>query len=309
MASGSLLQDPSLQARLHQSITLIDGRTLGFAEFGSTSENATPLFAFHGLPGSRFESASFHHAAREVNVRVIGIDRPGLGLSSPQPNRKLMNWPADTRELAKNLNLAQYYVLGVSAGGPYALACAHGLPESELLGVGVMSGMGPWQLGTGGATLDLRLLLNCLAYAPWLARIMLNTIFGEMVKGSDPVKMREVVIGATKRMKPADRDFCETPESLDLLQASLKESFRHGVDATVDEGRVLTSDWGFELDQIHLKNIRLWYGTEDYNTPVILGRYMAERIPHAVLKEYTGDSHFTIHRRATEILRDLVAPG
>jgi len=117
-----------------------------------------------------------------------------------------------------------------------------------------------------------------------------------------------VVIGATKRMKPADRDFCETPESLDLLQASLKESFRHGVDATVDEGRVLTSDWGFELDQIHLKNVRLWYGTEDYNTPVTLGRYMAEHIPHAILKEYTEVSHFTIHKHATEILRDLVAP-
>ncbi|KAJ5647633.1 hypothetical protein N7490_004005 [Penicillium lividum] len=129
-----------------------------------------------------------------------------------------------------------------------------------------------------------------------------------MAKGSDPVKMREMVIGATKRMKPTDRNFCERPESLDLLQVSLRESFRHGEDATVDEGRVLTSHWEFELDQIHLKSIRLWYGTEDYNTPVKLGRPMVEQIPHAIFKEYIGDSHFILHSRASEIPRDLLAP-
>ncbi|KAJ5760158.1 hypothetical protein N7520_007314 [Penicillium odoratum] len=123
------------------------------------------------LPGSRLESASFHHAACELNVRVIGIDPTGVGLSSPQPN------------------------------------------QTELMGVGVVSGMGPWRLGTGGVTLILRLLLKCLAYAPWLAYIMPNITFSDMVKGSDPVKMREVVIGATKRMKPTHRDFCERPAS------------------------------------------------------------------------------------------------
>lgn len=124
MASASVLQDSSLQARQKQTVTLTNGRALGFAEFGSLGDEATPLFAFHGLPGSRLESASFHRAGCDLNVRVIGIDRPGLGLSSAQPNRKLLDWPADTRELARNLNLSRCYVLGVSAGGPYALACA-----------------------------------------------------------------------------------------------------------------------------------------------------------------------------------------
>lgn len=306
MASASVLQDPSLQGRLNQTIILADGRVLGFAEFGSQSDDSTALFAFHGLPGSRLESASFHRAGREVNVRVIGIDRPGLGLSSPHPNRKLLDWPADVRALARHLSLDRYYVLGVSAGGPYALACAHELSEDELIGVGVISGMGPWHLGTKGVSLELRVLLNAFAYAPWLARFMMNTMFAASAQDPDPSKMKEMVEGAAKRMKPSDREFCEQPEVVEVISASLRESFRHGAGAAVDDGRIVTSDWGFELDQISAKRLLLWYGTADCNTPVTSGRYIAEHVPGAILKEYDGDSHYTIHARATEIIRDLV---
>lgn len=306
MASASVLQDPSLQTKLNQTITLADGRVLGFAEFGSQNDDSTPLFAFHGLPGSRLESASFHRAGCEMNVRVIGIDRPGLGLSSPQSNRRLLDWPADVRAVARHLSLGGYYVLGVSAGGPYALACAYELPGDELLGVGVVSGMGPWHLGTKGVSLELRVLLNAMAYAPWLARFMMNAMFVGSTQDPDPSKMKEMMEGAAKRMKPSDREFCEQPEVVDVLSASLRESFRHGADAAVDDGRVVTSDWGFELEQISTKKLLLWYGTADCNTPVTLGRYIAGRVPCAVLKEYDGDSHYTIHARATEILGDLV---
>lgn len=306
MNSVSVLHDPSLQGRFEQTVALADGRVLGFAEFGSLGDDATPLFVFHGLPGSRLESASFHRAGCDVNVRVIGIDRPGLGLSSPHPNRKLLDWPADIRALARHLSLARYYVLGVSAGGPYALACAYQLSEDDLLGVGIVSGMGPWQLGTRGVSFELRVLLNVMAYTPWLARFMMNTMFVGPAQGPDPSKMKGMVESAAKRMKPSDREFCEQPDVVEVLSASLRESFRHGADATVDDGRIIASDWGFVLDQINVKKLLLWYGTADCNTPVTRGRYMAEHIPRAVLKEYDGDSHFTIHARATEILRDLV---
>lgn len=93
MASASISQHPSLQARHKQTVTLSDGRTLGYAEFGSLKEDDTTVLAFHGWPGPRLESAVFHSAASELNVRIIGIDRPGISLSSPQPQRKLLNWP------------------------------------------------------------------------------------------------------------------------------------------------------------------------------------------------------------------------
>lgn len=306
MTSASVLQDPSLHGRLEKTVALADGRVLGFAEFGSLKDDATPLFVFHGLPGSRLETGSFHRAGCEVNVRVIGIDRPGLGLSSPYPNRQLLDWPADIRALARHLCLSKYYILGVSAGGPYALACAYQLSEDELLGVGVVSGIGPWHFGTSGVSFEPRMLLNAMAYAPWLARFMLDTMFVGPAQSPDPSKLRVMIEGAAKRVKPSDKGFCEQPEVVEVLSASLRESFRHGADGTVDDGRIITSAWGFDLDQIRAKKLLFWYGTADCNTPVRMGRYMAERVPCSFLKEYDGDSHFTIHARAVEILRGLL---
>ncbi|KAJ5084386.1 hypothetical protein NUU61_008965 [Penicillium alfredii] len=307
--TGSVLHDPSLQARHGQTATLSDGRQLGFAEFGSQASDATPVLVFHGLPGSRLEAASLHQAGCELNVRVIGVDRPGIGLSSPQPNRKLLDWPADMKELAKHLNIQQYYVLGISAGGPYALACASQLPETELLGVGIISGMGPWHLGTPGVTFELRVLLNSMAYAPWLARALLDYSFVGPAQDPNPAKLKGFVEGAATRMNPSDREFCERPDVVDTLVATLRESYRNGAGPTVDEGQILTSDWGLELEKITATHVRMWYGTEDCNTPVSLGQYMVERIPGAILKEYKGDSHFTIRRRATEMLQELVTAG
>ncbi|KAJ5364352.1 uncharacterized protein N7496_010065 [Penicillium cataractarum] len=307
MASVSILQDPSLQARHKQSVTLSDGRTLGYAEFGSLSDDATIVLAFHGWPGSRLESAVFHPAASQLNVRIIGIDRPGIGLSSPQPKRKLLDWPADVRELVRYLKLERYYIIGVSAGGPHALACAHETAENELLGVGIVSGPGPWALGTKGASLDLKAILNAIAYAPWLVRYFMNSTFVKPAQDQDPAKLDQMMRSQMKKMPPADLAFAEKyPDKVDIMIAAVRESFKQGVDSNVRDGQMLTSDWGFELQNIKFEKVLVWHGTEDVNVPVARGRYLAEHIPHAVLREYEGDTHITIHEHAAEMLRDLI---
>ena len=259
MASVSILQDLSLSARHKQSITLSDGRVLGFAEFGSLNDDATIVLAFHGWPGCRLESAVFHPSACELNVRIIGIDRPGLGLSSPRPSRKLLDWPVDVRELVRHLKLERYYILGVSAGGPHALACAHEPAEKELLGVGVVSGPGPWTLGTQGATLDLRVTLNIVAYAPCLARYFMNSQIVKPAQDPDPTKLEELMKSQMRNKPPADLEFLERyPNTVAILVAGVREGFKQGADPIVQDGQMLTSDWGFDPGKITLKNIRLW---------------------------------------------------
>jgi pimeloyl-ACP methyl ester carboxylesterase len=46
------------------------------------------------------------------------------GLSDFQPHRRLVDWPDDVSAFADALGLARCAVLGMSAGGPYVLACA-----------------------------------------------------------------------------------------------------------------------------------------------------------------------------------------
>ncbi len=129
-------------SRTDQQIKLQDGRNLGYAEFGPPK--GTPIFYFHGFPSSRLDWQLFcdDDTLAELNIRVIAPDRPGYGLSDYQPDRRLIDWPNDVIELANTLQIDRFAVLGISGGGPYAIACANGISE-RLIRVGIVCGMGP----------------------------------------------------------------------------------------------------------------------------------------------------------------------
>ena len=121
-------------------------RVLGFATYGPDA--GRPIFFFHGLPGSRYDARYLLPLADEYNIRLIGIDRPGYGLSSPVVSRAVSDWPGDVLALADHLGIDTFRVIGVSCGGPYALACAAAISPDRLLATGVWSGLGP--VGTVG---------------------------------------------------------------------------------------------------------------------------------------------------------------
>jgi pimeloyl-ACP methyl ester carboxylesterase len=60
---------------------------------------------------------------------VIAVDRPGHGLSDFQPDRTLLDWPTDITALADALGFERFAAVGMSAGGPYVLACAYSIPD------------------------------------------------------------------------------------------------------------------------------------------------------------------------------------
>ncbi|MFV2064675.1 MAG: alpha/beta fold hydrolase, partial [Chloroflexota bacterium] len=108
-------------------ITLSDGRALGFDEFGDPG--GTPILLFHGFGSSRVVRHPDDEIATELGARVIAVDRPGIGLSERQPNRRLTDWPRDMRELLDVLGIERCAVIAWSGGGPYALACAWRMPQ------------------------------------------------------------------------------------------------------------------------------------------------------------------------------------
>ena len=88
------------------ALTLADGRSLGFAEFGDPA--GAPIPYFHGHPGSRLEAALLDESANRCGVRPVGTDRPEIGLSDFQPRRRILDWPADVEQLADALGLARF---------------------------------------------------------------------------------------------------------------------------------------------------------------------------------------------------------
>jgi len=86
-----------------------DGRRLAFREYGAV--DGAPVFNFHGWPGSRLDFAANDAAA---GVRVVAVDRPGMGGSDFQRRRRVLDWPADVAAVADAFGLDRFAVLGFS---------------------------------------------------------------------------------------------------------------------------------------------------------------------------------------------------
>ena len=101
-----------------------DGRSIGILEVGRAT--GVPVFHSHGSGGSsRLEALLVARAA----VRLIALDRPGIGRCDPCHHDRLLDWPEKVVEVAGALKKRKFAVLGMSAGGPYALACAARIPH------------------------------------------------------------------------------------------------------------------------------------------------------------------------------------
>ena len=112
--------------RSNQTVTLRDGRKLGFADYGPQS--GTPVMLFGGASGRYLKPCS-DEVLEDSGVRLILVERPGYGLSDFQPERTLLDWPDDVAQLADHMELARFAVVAGSTGGPYGAVCGSKLSD------------------------------------------------------------------------------------------------------------------------------------------------------------------------------------
>jgi pimeloyl-ACP methyl ester carboxylesterase len=136
-----------------QRVRLSDGRVVGFADYGPPSASARAVLWCHGGPGSRIEPAHLAAQANQAGLRIIGIDRPGYGLSTPQPGRTIAGWVPEALAVADHLGIGQFVTAGISTGGAYALALA-ALAHERVLGVVACCSMTDVRWPEGRATMS-----------------------------------------------------------------------------------------------------------------------------------------------------------
>lgn len=279
----------------NQTITLRDGRTLGYAEYGERT--GAPVLFFHGTPGSRLMSAPAWSDV-SLGLRLIVPDRPGFGLSTYKPGRTLLDWPGDVAELADALGLERFVVAGVSGGGPHSLACAYKLGD-RVTRAGVISGAAPMdtpdaiaQMHKGNRTV---MKLARTRFGP----VVLRGMFGAMAFVAKRWPERATA-AMSKQMPAADRAFLADDEILKMLREEAPESYRQGARAAVDEAVMFNKPWGFRLEDIRVP-VLLWHGSEDLNAPLSMAKEMEARIPDCTATYYEGEGHLYFLRRWQEI--------
>jgi pimeloyl-ACP methyl ester carboxylesterase len=282
----------------HRTVRLPDGRRLGYAQWGDSGGG--PLLFFHGWPGSRLEGRLGDEAAKASRVRLIALDRPGMGLSDFQPRRAFVDWPDDVVQLADALGLERFAVLGISGGGPYAAACAWKLSD-RLTRAGIVSSLAP--LNVSGAIAGMgrrnRLTFQLVGHVAVLRRILMAAVAASVARSPDRVLERGVA--AT-----VDKSYLRRPDVREILAKSLSEAFRSGSSGPAWEMGLYARPWGFPLEDIR-RPVDLWHGEQDANAPVGMGRHLAASIPECRARFYPGEGHLHFVDRLPEIFAALCA--
>lgn len=285
--------------KLDQVIKLKDGRKLGFDQYGDLK--GKPIFFFHGWPVSRLHGAITEKAAKKLGIRIISPDRPGYGLSDFKNDRELLDWADDVVELADQLKIRKFAVVGVSGGGPYAAVCAFKIPN-RLTKVGIVVGLAPtWIPGAlDGMAWNSRIGWANYNRFPFTRTIgaVLNYIYS--LKYFPSLGIHRFVWGAK-----ADKDLYDDPKVSKESKINYREAFRRGYKGVEYDLKLYTTDWGFELKDIRVP-VYLWYGEDDKNVSLNMGKYYASQIRGSKLKVYPREGHLISRTHIEEILKSLI---
>lgn len=272
--------------KLEGTVAVGEGRRLGFAEFGSAQGRT--VFWLHGTPGARRQVPIEARAFAERNhIRLIGIDRPGIGSSTPHIYENVLAFSDDLRIVADTLGVDRMALVGLSGGGPYTLAAAYALRE-RVVAAAVLGGVAPV---VGPESIDSNLMKLGAFVAPALqtAGVPIGVAMSAAIRVVRP--FASPIIDLYGRFSPeADRRLLARPEFKTMFLDDLLNGSRKQLAAPFYDIVVFERDWGFRLDEVKVP-VRWWHGDHDHIVPFAHGQHVVSRLPDAQLTELPYESH------------------
>ena len=259
---------------------------LAWTEYGAA--DGRPVIFLHGWPSSRLMGQVWEETARRRGWRVLTPDRPGIGRSPSKPNWSFNEWPAVLERFLDERGISQCPVIGLSGGGPYALASAVHRP-SRVSTVAVISGAPPLDDPADHALIlkEFRILAAIERSAAPLMRWGFRCV-AQVLRRADVPWMRRLLM--TFGHFP-DEAFLASQASTITLTAGL-EAWRGGETGVLNEGRLYLQAWGFRPEDIALP-VAFWHGSRDPFFHPSLAEKLARRVAGAVFHLVPGEGHFT----------------
>lgn len=286
--------------RIDSFVQISDKRRLAYAEYGEP--NGPSVFLFHGLPGSRLSWGLVPGNPFPPGLRIIAPDRPGYGRSDPKPDRTVLDWSDDVAEMADALEIEKFGVLGVSGGGPGALACAWKMPE-RLASVGVVACPAPTDAPDvfEGMSKTNRFFMKLAWRLPWLST--LNVRLLASVIRRNPARY----INTMKyKLHDVDKVILDRPEIQEMLIKDFAEALRVGAQGMVNDMAANHGlPWGFPLDKIESR-VLFWFCELDHSVPPAMGRYLSSTVPACEVTFVPNAGHLWILVHLREVLDALI---
>jgi pimeloyl-ACP methyl ester carboxylesterase len=278
--------------------TLADGRQLAWRIWGDP--DGRPLLRLQGTPGSRLSIPPLHQEWAAHRLRVIMADRPGFGLSTRLAGRGVLDVADDYAVLLDRLGLDSVAVVGISGGGPHALAFAVRHPD-RVRALSVVAGVPPLTDDDVSVAPKANMISYDRAKTGW-AELHRFTEEERQVMLADPVAgLRASMVHAP----PDDQRIMSEPAWQTSHSNGVREALRQGGEGWTDETLAILSPWGFEPEQVKA-HVAWWAGDADINCPISAVRRYVARLPSADLHVWEGAGHLRQYLRSGEFLPDLV---
>jgi pimeloyl-ACP methyl ester carboxylesterase len=279
------IDDP---ARLGES-RLPDGRLLGWAEWGPP--DGIPVLLCPGAATSRWLGFGAD-AVDALGVRLVCVDRPGLGISTPAPGRTFADFVDDIRHLAALRGLGSPALIGNSQGAPFALACAVEGVAARLAIVSAADEVAAPEFA-GVLPTELRELVDKVAGDPPGAE--------KFFAGFGAGAMWDMVMGGSPE---SDLAVYLDPAFEAAYRRALNEGFAQGAAGYARDTVLAMGRWPFDLAKIAVP-VDVWYGEQDISHSPDNGATLAARIPGAVQHLVSGIGGAVLWTQAESILRSL----
>jgi pimeloyl-ACP methyl ester carboxylesterase len=264
-----------------------DGRTFEFTEAGDPS--GRPVVYLHGTPGTAGSAVLLDAAARRQGVRLLALSRPGYGATTTTAPG-LLSVGHDVGELVSGLGVEEFAVLGVSGGGPFALAAGAALP-TRIRQILVAAGPAPYQevARESLAPEDLEAIDMLAAGDVDGAVAMVTAGVRRDFDALSQLPVSEFAVAFSALLPPTEHYFDTRPDDRALLLGDAHRALSR-YDGFVRDNLSWCGSWDFELDDV-VAPVLLSYGGADAMAAPLHGEWLAARLPNCQLTVHPDADH------------------
>jgi pimeloyl-ACP methyl ester carboxylesterase len=285
-------------------VQLEDGAVVAFQEYGDP--NGLPVIFCHGWPSSRTMARLTDEPARELGIRIISPDRPGISGSSLHPDRKLTDWPRVVERIVEHLGVREFRMLAISGGAPYAYATAVAMPQ-RVQSIAIVAGAPPMaELVDAEGLLPLyRWMLALHRTRPRLLRRLFYLV-RPVLSLRQPMRFRPLLLKMLM-LRPCDAESLRDTEAFEAIFESQRRAWRGSAEGVMVDAQIYAQPWGFAIEDVRVP-VRLWHGKEDRAFSVHLAEEVAKRLPNCNARFVDDAGHYSLPiRHMREILDDLIS--
>jgi pimeloyl-ACP methyl ester carboxylesterase len=244
--------------------------------------------------------------ARELGIRIISADRPGISGSSLQPDRKLTDWPRLVERIADHLGIHDFRMLAISGGAPYAYATAATMPQ-RVRAIAIVGGAPPLaEISDPNGLLPLyRWMLTLYRIQPRLLR-RLFYLARPVLSLRPPLRFRPLLLKMLL-LRPCDAESLRDAAAFEAIFESQRRAWRASAEGVVADAQIYAQPWGFAIEDVRVP-VRLWHGKQDRAFSVRLAEEVANRLPNCHARFVDDAGHYSLPiRHMRDILKDLIS--